>query len=150
MPEIDLLGTYWENKFISNVLGGIRLDTNSESMDSSQFLQLFNLIYENGDLRKDSGYKDFANVVLGTPRLVFQHITAGGSTNTFLVTNLSFYKQSGLFWHIVSVGVATVTDVDVNGGSVVIPVAVTTYISASNPVGILLIAGLHHVSTFAL
>ena len=52
MPEIYLLGLDWENKFISIVLCGIRLDTNSASMDSSRFLPLFKFCYEHGDLKK--------------------------------------------------------------------------------------------------
>lgn len=147
MPEQHLLGPDWENKFVNNVLGGLRLDLDSEGMQSSQFLTLDNVRYYKNILVTDTGYKDFANIVLGQPRLVFQHLTASSTANTFLISNLSFYRKSGVFWHVVPVQAATTIDANVNGGDTVIPVASTSGISAGNIIGLELDDGSHHVST---
>ena len=136
MPELDLTGEDWENKFVSNVLGGLVLNQNSESMQNNQFLTLDNMRYQDGDMIKDTGYKTFSDIPSGVPgvfRKVFKHETASGVVNTFGISSLSFYilANSGDNWHIISGGTTTTTDGNVSGGDTVNS-GVITYINASN------------------
>lgn len=154
MPELDILGEDWENKPIADISGGLVLNQNSESMRSNQFLSLSGVIYRKGNMQKDTGYVDFADVPSGVPgifRKEFKHISATGTANTFAISDLSFYvlANSGANWHIVSSGVTTTIDANISGGNTVIPVAVTTGLVVNDIIGIELDDGSHHVSTIA-
>lgn len=156
MAEADIIEEGWQNKFVPSLVGGLNLDSNTESMRDNEFLILDNLIYVKGDLQKDTGYADFADVPSGVPgifRNIHQHITSSGTASTFAISNLSFYilANGGANWHIVLLlgGGNTVTDVNVNGGDVLIPVAVTTNFAASDIVGVRMDDGSDHVSTIA-
>jgi len=155
MPAIDLTGEDWENLFVPGVLGGQVLNKDSEAMQANQFLTLDGLVYQDNIMRKDTGYITFADIPSGVPglfRRAFKHISATGVTNTFGISNLSFYvlANSGANWHIVSNGGgATTTDVNVNGGDVIIPVTATTNFAANDIVGVRMDDGSDHVSTIA-
>ena len=154
MPEIDLTGEDWENKFIPDVLGGLVLNQNSESMGGNQFLTLDGLVYRKGSMQKDTGYVTFADIPSGVPgvfRKEFKHETAAGVKNTFAISNLSFYvlANSGANWHLVSNGVSTTIDVNVLQNDTVIPVTDTTGFNVADVVALELDDGSHHVSTVA-
>jgi len=156
MAEEQVVGEDWQNLTIPQVLGGIRLNTNSESMELNQFLQLNNMLLEKGNIRKDTGYADFADVPGGAPgtfRNIHQHITAGGTAATFGISNLSFFvlANAGANWHGVQLngGGSTTTDVDVSGADTVIPVAATTNFAANDTIALTLDDGSHHISTIA-
>ncbi|KKK89328.1 hypothetical protein LCGC14_2734240, partial [marine sediment metagenome] len=55
MGEAEITGEDWQNKFVPDLLGGINLDSNTESMQDNQFLQLKNFIYHKKDIVKDTG-----------------------------------------------------------------------------------------------
>jgi len=101
MPEIDLTGEDWENKPIQDVLGGLVLNQDSESMQANQFLELDGLTYRKGVMQKDTGYSDFADTPKQDPgilRKVFKHISATGVSNTFAISNSTLFVLSGTAW----------------------------------------------------
>ena len=156
MSEAEIVGEDWQNKFVPSLIGGLNLNANTEAMQDSQFLQLNNLIYLKKDIVKDTGYADFGDVPSGVPgtfRNIHQHITASGTASTFAISDLTLYvlANSGANWHVVLLngGGSTTTDVNVNGGDVVIPVAATTNLVANDIVGIRMDDGSDHVSTIA-
>ncbi len=154
MPELDLTGEDWENKFVPDVLGGLVLNQNSESMRSNQFLTLKGMLYENGDMIKDTGYKTFADIPEGAPglfRKAFKHTTASGVVSNFAISNLSFYVLSGSNWHGVQLsgGGSTTTDANVSATDTVIPVAATTNFAANDTIALRLDDGSDHISTIA-
>ena len=156
MPELDLTGEDWENKFIPNVLGGLVLNQNSESMQGNQFLTLDGLTYRDGDMIKDTGYATFGDIPGGAPgifRKVFKHVTAAGVTNTFGISNLTFYilANSGANWHGVQLagGGDTTTDANVSATDVVIPLTATTNFAANDTIALRLDDGSDHISTIA-
>lgn len=151
MPREDLTGEDWENKFIPKVLGGLDLDDKADSMGDGTFFSLGNMIYWDGELRKDSGFVTFADVPLGTPRKTIQHITAGGSANTFLITNTSFYRLNGAGtgWLLVQLngGGQTTLTANASGGATTITVASIANFADTDVIAIRLDTGLDHVTT---
>jgi len=156
MGEAEITGEDWQNKFVPDLLGGINLDSNTESMQDNQFLQLKNFIYHKKSIVKDTGYADFADVPSGVPgtfRNIHQHITASGAASTFGISNLSLYvlANSGANWHgvLLDGGGNTTIDANVSGTDVVIPVAATTNFIAGNRIALRLDDGSDHISTIA-
>ncbi len=154
MPELDLTGEDWENKFVPDVLGGLVLNQNSESMRSNQFLTLKGMLYENGDMIKDTGYKTFADIPSGVPglfRKVFKHTTASGTVSNFAISNLSFYvlANSGANWHIVNIngGGSTTLDATASQTQKEMPVTATTNFDVGDRIAVRLDDGSDHVST---
>jgi hypothetical protein len=151
MPEQDILGEDWQNKFIPQVTGGIDLDDIPDIIDDGKFLQLDNMLYYKGELKKDTGYADFADVVLGTPRKVIQHITAAGTANTFLITNTSLYRLNGAGtgWLVVQLagGGDTTLSANASGGATSITVTAITNFADGDVIGIRLDDGTDHVTT---
>jgi len=156
MGEAQVVGEDWQNKFVPQLLGGLNLDANTETMQDNQFLQLNNLIYYKGNIEKDTGYGDFGDVPSGVPgtfRNVHQHVTSSGTASTFAISDLTFYvlANSGANWHVVNIsgGGSSTLDANVSGTDTVIPIAVTTNFAANDIVGIRLDDGSDHVSTIA-
>lgn len=151
MPEQDILGEDWQNKFIPQVFGGIDLDDIPDHLEDGKFLQLVNMLYYKGELKKDTGYKDFANIAFGVARKSIQHITASGTANTFLITNKTFLKLNGAgdAWLIVQKtgGGSTTLSADASGGATSITVASITNFADADTIGIELDDGSHHVTT---
>lgn len=155
MAEQDIISEGWQNKFVPSLVGGLNLNSNTESMRDNEFLTLDNLIYNKGDIQKDTGYDDFADIPSGNPgvfRNIHQHITASGTASTFAISNLSFYvlANSDTNWHIVKVagGGDTTTDAGmIEGGDTIIPVASTTNFAVNDIVGVRMDDGSDHVST---
>lgn len=156
MPEVDITGDGWENKFVPEVLGGLVLNQNSESMQSNQFLTLKGVVYRDGDMIKDTGYGTFADIPGGAPgifRKIFKHVTAAGVANTFAISNLTFYvlANAGANWHgvLLTGGGSTTTDANVSGTDTVIPLTATTNFAASDTIALRLDDGSDHISTIA-
>jgi heme-degrading monooxygenase HmoA len=156
MGELDLTGEDWINKTVPSLLGGLNLNSNTESMRDNEFLQLNNLIYDKNDIKKDTGYADFADIPSGVPgtfRNIHQHITASGTASTFAISNLSFYvlANSEANWHgvLLDGGENTTIDANVSGTDTVIPVAVTTNFATGDRIALRLDDGSDHISTIA-
>ena len=156
MSEAQIVGEDWQNKFVPQLLGGLNLDANTESMQDNQFLQLNNLIYYKGNVEKDTGYADFGDVPSGVPgtlRNVHQHVTSSGTASTFAISDLTFYvlANSGANWHgvLLSGGGDSTIDINVSGTDVVIPIAATTNFTAGDRVAVEMDDGSHHISTIA-
>ena len=151
MPDQDLVGEDWQNKLISVVLGGVDLDENSDSIQDGKFLSLKNMLYYKGELKKDTGYVDFADTVLGAHRKVIKHTTASGTANSFLITNKSFYRlnANGDGWLVVQLtgGGSTTLSANASGGATAITVAAITNFADGDVIGIRLDDGTEHVTT---
>jgi len=154
MPEIDILGEDWENKPVADISGGLVLNQNSESMRSNQFLSLDGVMYRNGNMQKDTGYADFADVPSGIPgtlRKIFKHISATGVANTFGISDKSLYilANSESNWHLVTTsgGMAdTTTTSPVSSLGNNVPVVSTAGISNGDLIGIELDSGSYHIA----
>lgn len=156
MGEEQVVGFDWENLTIPQLLGGLNLNANSESMQRDQFLQLNNLVLSQGDIVKDTGYADFGDVPGGAPgtfRNIHQHITSSGTASTFGISNLTFFvlANSGVNWHGVQLngGGSTTIDANVSGTDTVIPVAATTNFAVNDTIALRLDDGSDHISTIA-
>jgi len=99
----------WGYKFIESLNGGIDLTERSEVIEDNRLLTAENVRFEKGRILVDYGYKTFAQVVRGFPRLTYQFYLKNGSSILILLTNDTFYRydETALEWKYVSDGNAT-------------------------------------------
>lgn len=84
----------WEYKVVNQLNGGLTIDLPSDLIEDYQFPDLNNVIYKDGIIKVDTGIVTFGNIVLGTPRAIFQFFLTDGSDYLVLLTNLVMYVWS--------------------------------------------------------
>lgn len=136
-------------KQVPHLIGGLDISKSVENIDPSQAADLDNVYFFEQHLRSESGYKTFADTVVGAPRRVYKFQLANGSIEYLLITNTTFYKYVAGQWQYVNDGTSTTLSNNEATSATVLEVADTTGFSANDRVGITLNDGTQHKTTIA-
>lgn len=140
----------WEYNYIPNLVKGLNTTQPANLLDDSALVQANNIFYEDGLIKKDSGYTLFTtSTIIGIPRVTYQFYKKDGSSELMLVTNSTLYRLILGEWAYVSDGNSTTTTNDEVAGQTVIEVPSTTGFSVSDYIGIGLSDGTQHRTTIA-
>lgn len=137
----------WQDKSITNLAGGLILDSDSELLEDNEVVHAQNAVIRNRILTSDTGYIQFLNAVRGNPRRSFTYKTFAGVEHQILVTDLTVYRNMNEQWQYVSNGTSTLVNGTEAAGQTAISVDSEVGFANGSHIGIVLDTGQMHMTT---
>lgn len=142
----------WEYKQVANLLGGLNITQSSEALADEDTITLNNVLLRGGKIKPDTGYKNFGQVVVGTPQADYEFVRLTQLVDLMLITTATVYKYESAFsrWHLVKGTAGTTTTSSYAAGATVIAVASAAGFSTGDLVSIALDNGDQHQTTITI
>ncbi len=149
MPDQDIqISPEQTYKMIPSFAGGINTFRHSGAIDAEEVVAASNVYSQTRQLRSDTGYKKFQNVVKGVPRKPYQFRRINGTIELLLITDWSLFRRLGGVWRLVPKSGTSATTLSSNwttGADIV--VGSVTGVAVGDTVQVELDNGSYHHST---
>src|SRR3990167_6976495 len=127
--------------------GGLNREASGEDVEPNELTDAKNVRYFGGYLRSVPGYVAFADAFRGSAQIIARVTFQDATSETLLLTTVTFYKLVGSQWQYVSNGTSTTTTGAEATGQTLIGVADRTGLGVGDHVGIILTDGTQHKTT---
>ena len=130
----------WKYRPIANLLGGLNVAAQPDSIDDTQTITLNNVLAKGGQLLSDSGYDTLGQVVVGQPQDTHQFKRLNQTITNMLITTSTVYKYDTIVskWLLVKGTASTTTTAAYAAGITVIVVSSGAGFNTGDLVGITL------------
>lgn len=141
----------WQETLVERVDGGVNTLERPDQLQLSEWISCLNTRLKKGSLLQDTGYKEFADAIVGTPQADYQFFKKNGQSELLLITTASVYVYNATHnqWQLVKGTTSTLVNGAEVAGQTNITVDSSAGFSIGNLVGITLDNGSQHKTTIS-